>query len=64
MAAMQTFVVRVWVPAEPTDASASGELHGVVEHVATGRSRRFAGADELVSFIENARSADVPDPRS
>jgi hypothetical protein len=53
---METFVVRIWVPAEAADARLS-ELHGVVEHIGSGRSRRFAGSTQLISFIEYERRA-------
>jgi len=56
MGAMETFVVRIWVPAEGAEASVE-ELHGVVEHIGSGRSRRFVGPTELLSFLGQARRA-------
>jgi hypothetical protein len=53
---METFVLRIWVPADAADTSSS-DLHGVVEHVSSGRNRRFMGSTELVAFIEDACAA-------
>jgi len=46
---METFVLRVWVAAEPEAASA---LRGLVDHARTGRSACFAGGTGLVEAIE------------
>jgi hypothetical protein len=46
---METFVLRVWVAAEPDAASA---LSGLVDHPRTGRSARFASGTGLVEAIE------------
>jgi hypothetical protein len=46
---METFVLRVWVAAEPEPASA---LCGLVDHPRTGRSASFAGGAGLVEAIE------------
>jgi hypothetical protein len=46
---METFVLRVWVAAEPEAASA---LRGFVDHSRTGRSASFAGGTGLVEAIE------------
>jgi hypothetical protein len=50
---MQTFLVRVWTPAEGHPASEPQRLRGVVEHVATRRSRPFQGEPDLLAFIED-----------
>jgi hypothetical protein len=57
---METFVVRIWVPAEVADAIPA-DLNGVVEHVGSGqwRCRRFASSTELLTFIDDMRSADA-----
>jgi hypothetical protein len=44
---METFVVRIFVPA--TDEKL--ELTGVVEHSSTGRSEHFRGPDGLLSVV-------------
>ncbi|HEX4678105.1 MAG TPA: hypothetical protein VH210_02715 [Gaiellaceae bacterium] len=46
---METFVLRVWVAAEP---EAVGTVRGLVDHPRTGRSARFAGWTGLVEAIE------------
>ena len=63
---METFVVRVWLPAKaPSDAEPElVRLHGLVEHVGTGRSSAFQGLDELeallLSTVRRSRSAEGP----
>lgn len=49
---MQTFVVRVWIPA-PGEDVAERSMHGVVEHSTSRRSRPFRDETELVSFIHD-----------
>jgi len=44
---METFVVRVFVPAEEEQL----ELTGIVEHSGTGRSEHFRGAESLVGVL-------------
>jgi hypothetical protein len=46
---METFVLRVWVAAEP---EAPSTLRGLVDHPRTGRSASFAGGTGLVEAIE------------
>lgn len=60
MARMETFVVRVWLPAQ---ASSDREpelvrLHGLVEHVGTGRSSAFQGLDELEALLLSTARRD------
>ncbi len=47
---METFVVRIWQPAD--EATAAG-LHGTVEYVRSATSRAFSGSDELLQIIES-----------
>jgi hypothetical protein len=50
--AMETFVVRIWQPADAdTDIDEVG-LRGTVECVRSASSRPFSGRDELVRIIE------------
>lgn len=44
---METFVVRVFVPAGDEKL----ELTGVVEHSGTGRSEHFRGSEGLVGVV-------------
>ena len=53
---METFVIRVWTPAEPEQDGASG-LRGHVEHVRLGERRPFDGGPELLAFLETATTA-------
>ena len=46
---METFVVRMWVPAEAEPGQDA--LRGVVEHVASGRKLAFEGGRELLAFL-------------
>jgi hypothetical protein len=47
---METFVVRVWTPAE-TRADEDFALHGVVEHVGSSESSPFSGPQELLEAL-------------
>lgn len=47
----ETFVVRVWRPADPEEAEEQ-PLQGVVEHVSLPARRSFTGTDELVAVIQ------------
>ena len=44
---METFVVRVFIPADAGDVS----FCGVVEHVGTGRTEPFQGTRALICFV-------------
>lgn len=48
---VETFVVRIWVPAGGGDELSAGALRGVLEHVASASSSTFAGGDELVDLL-------------
>ena len=57
---METFVLRLWVAAEPEGPS---DLRGLVDHPRTGRSASFAGGTGLVEAIElflEPRPAEPP----
>jgi hypothetical protein len=60
--AVRTFVVRVWVPAEPECGGEEHGLHGVVERVGSERSQSFSGAESLLAFLQ-AESRDQQDDR-
>lgn len=57
---MQTYVVRIWVPAgEPEDRE---QVRGVVEHLGTGASQPFRDGAELLAFLHaqpSLRERDV-----
>lgn len=50
---METFVIRVWVPANDGGAPSEpvGTLHGIVEHIGSGRRTPFTGHEQLCEFI-------------
>jgi hypothetical protein len=47
---VETFVVRIW---QPADSESDAGLHGTVEYVRSASSRAFSGRDELVTIIES-----------
>ena len=58
---MTTFVVRVWTPRDPS-VEEPGALHGLVEHVGSGRSAPFADERELLAFLRGTAVAGAADP--
>lgn len=60
---METFIVRVFVPAADGDT----QIAGVVEHVGSGWSSHFGSEDELFSAFrswlerERSRSSATPE---
>jgi hypothetical protein len=48
---VETFVIRVWTPADRHDPEHAG-LSGLVEHVGPAERRAFRGAGELLAFLE------------
>jgi hypothetical protein len=48
---MQTFLVRVWIPAAGEEDDERRSLSGVVEHVASRRGATFRGELDLLDFI-------------
>jgi hypothetical protein len=55
---METFVVRVWTPAEPEGEGAQ-PLRGLLERVRDGERRRFDGPLELIRELESAVAAST-----
>jgi hypothetical protein len=47
---MQTFIVRVWMPADG-QVPPESRLHGKVSHVESGRTSSFSGSDELLACL-------------
>ncbi|GAA1712301.1 hypothetical protein GCM10009745_70590 [Kribbella yunnanensis] len=54
---MQTFVVRVWSPA---DGPPGDELRGIVQHIATGQSIPFRTRLELIHVIRTCMTDRTP----
>jgi len=51
---MDTFVIRIWVPAnEPAPTHQDG-MRGIVEHVADGSLMMFDAPDQLLAFINDS----------
>jgi hypothetical protein len=49
---METFVVRIWAPADAADRDPTKtDVHGRVEHVPSGRRATFHGTEELGALI-------------
>jgi hypothetical protein len=64
---MKTFVVRLFVPAEPEPSAGSGPLlRGLVEEIGSSRSGGFADGEELLAFLATAGSGHqgAPSERS
>jgi hypothetical protein len=49
---VETFVIRLWRPAEPDDDAEHHRLRGVAEHVSTGERQAFRSASELLAFLK------------
>jgi hypothetical protein len=49
---METFVIRIWTPAEPEDDPEGVLLRGFAEHVRSSERIIFVGSSELVAFLE------------
>ena len=57
---MDTFVIRLWSPADPAAACAD-DPRGVARHVATGRTGAFRDGTELLALLrELPHRADEP----
>jgi hypothetical protein len=54
---MQTFLVRVWIPAAAEEDDERRPLRGVVEHVASWRGATFHGELDLLDFIRGCLQA-------
>jgi hypothetical protein len=50
---VKTFVVRIFVPAQP-DPQVTTKLHGLVDEVGTDRSVTFDGGEELLAVLRAA----------
>jgi hypothetical protein len=48
---VETFVIRIWAPAERDDAPHPHRLRGVVEHIGCGERDTFRGEGELLAFL-------------
>jgi hypothetical protein len=48
---MDTFVIRVWMPAEDYGSGDGQAMRGIVEHVADGSLMVFDAPEQLLAFI-------------
>jgi hypothetical protein len=53
---VDTFVIRLWTPAD--DSGVAAYPRGVAHHVASGRSARFHDGTELLALLEELRRTD------
>jgi hypothetical protein len=51
MAAMETFVIRVWVAPEALEDVPDAPLRGLAQHVRSGQATAFAGAEQLCEWL-------------
>lgn len=58
---MKTFVIRLWVATDPA-VEARDPLHGVIEHVGSGRSTSFGDERELLDFLREPAGAEAIGP--
>lgn len=56
---METFVIRVWTPAEPERAG-EPTLCGLVEHIRDGERRPFEGGSALLAYLQAATATTIP----
>lgn len=52
---------RAFIVQFTRDCDADNGLHGRVEHVATGRSCRFATAEDFLAFVQTTMDASAAD---
>jgi hypothetical protein len=48
---MDTFVIRIWVPADEPVLERTEAMRGIVEHVSDGSLMMFDAPDQLLAFI-------------
>jgi hypothetical protein len=49
---VETFVIRIWTPAERDDDSERYRLRGLVEHIGSAERDAFRGGGELLACLE------------
>jgi hypothetical protein len=48
---VETFVIRIWTPAERDDDLDCYRLRGLAEHIGSGRRKPFVDPRELLEFL-------------
>jgi hypothetical protein len=62
---MDTFVLRIWTPADATGATeVDTGARGTAHHVGTGRTGIFRSDAQLLRLLDELREAAEPDPAS
>ncbi|HEX5828067.1 MAG TPA: hypothetical protein VFY23_11130 [Candidatus Limnocylindrales bacterium] len=56
---MDTFVIRLWSPADPATQTDDGP-RGVARHVGTGRAAPFRDGGELLALLRELPAPDGP----
>jgi hypothetical protein len=51
IAAMETFLVRVWVPSEPEELASGATLQGLAQHVRSGVATAFTESEQLCAWL-------------
>jgi hypothetical protein len=51
IAAMETFLVRVWVPSEPHELASGATLQGLAQHVRSGVATAFTESEQLCAWL-------------
>lgn len=51
---MDTFVIRIWMPAEEFAPEHGDDMRGIVEHIADGHLMVFEEPNQLLAFIREA----------
>ena len=50
---MDTFVIRIWVPADEPVLEPTEDMRGIVEHVSDGSLMMFDAPEQLLGFIND-----------
>jgi hypothetical protein len=58
---METFVIRLWTPAELEDATEPRHLRGIVEQVRVGERRTFRDGSQLLALLRAGLDGRLPD---
>jgi hypothetical protein len=48
---METFLVRVWVPSEPSESVPAPALQGLAQHVRSGVATAFTESEQLCAWL-------------
>ncbi len=57
---METFVIRVWTPAEQEDEGQPRNLRGLIEHVRFDERCTFEDGNQLLAVLQTALERQPP----